>query len=171
MAFDYPDIANAEKSLASVQEWAEVGNRKVGLVHPLDIDGVTQEGLVLRMIAIIDQPNADVRAFIQCALPGQRPRAIDAIDWKPKHDHYNRKGPEHLKFKKITRTHWHRFDLNWLADEGRFLTGNLPVADKVDPEPERFVDFLEFTAKSFRINSLQDIVPPPWDDGLFGSYP
>lgn len=167
MAFDYPDIASAQKLLATKQDWAEVGNRKVELVHPLDIDGVTQEGLVLRMIAFIDQPNRAVRAFVQCALPGQRPRAIDAIDWKPFHSHLNRKGPPHLKGRQFTRSHWHRFDLNWLPAEGTFLTGNLPVAEEVNPEPAGFSDFLAFAAKSFRINNLQDIELPPWEYGLF----
>lgn len=171
MALTYPEIIAATKSLSSKQEWTDLSNGKIEILHPLDIDGVTQEGLFLRGVALKDQPNLDVTLLLQCALSRRRGRAIERIDWRPFHKHRNHRGPPGHQFNWVRGTHRHSFELNWLNEEGRLRAGNLPVAEVVTPAPESYDDLLAFVAKHFRINGVQDIGLPPWEESLFSGLP
>jgi hypothetical protein len=59
--------------------------------------------------------------------------------------------------------------MNWLTDLDRMRTGNLPVAQALSTDPSSFKDLLVVLAKELRINGLDKIEPPPWQEAdLFG---
>ena len=47
--------------------------------------------------------------------------------------------------------------------------GNLPQAEDIEPEPERFESLIEEVGKLFRINNMAVVTPPPWEYRMFGN--
>ena len=129
------------------------------------------EGLTLRILALADRIDEDVTVLLVGAAEGQKPRAMDRIDWRPGHVHPNRKGPKELRHVPLFGTHRHSFERNWLSTEQRFLKGNLPIADPIEEGAEGYEDLIALTANCFKINGLLALAPPPWERGLFGTLP
>jgi hypothetical protein len=78
-------------------------------------------------------------------------------------------GPPELQMMRISETHIHEFEHNWLAEEGRMRVGSLPVARPVRPDLQSFEDFLVFVGKEFRISEIEKVERPSWrEPGLFG---
>jgi hypothetical protein len=91
-------------------------------------------------------------------------------EWRPTSVHTNKAvGPPELQMLRISETHIHEFDLNWLPDKDRMREGNLPVARPIRPDLQSFEDFLVFVGKAFRISEIQKVERPSWQEpGLFG---
>ncbi len=78
-------------------------------------------------------------------------------------------GPPELQMLRISETHIHEFEHNWLPDEGRMRVGNLPVARPIRPDLQSFEEFLVFIGEAFRISGMQKVERPGWQEpGLFG---
>ena len=173
MATEIPDISLADKKIISPQPWVEFNRGKLQLVHALDIEGVTIEGLLLRIIAFADFPEEAVTVQLEYSQAGRRDSAVDRINWRPLHTHENgNKGPAEYRLITIEGTHRHSFEHNWLTAEARLRKSNLPVAVPLNPEPDSFEALLAFLGECFRINGLRVIEHPPWrEETLFSRRP
>ena len=164
MQLGLDEIHAANKALSVAGQWVEAANQRLYFVVPLEIDEATLEGLVLRGRAVKDRPDEEVMFQLEFPQPSRRDRGIDRIDWRPLHTHNNLgRGPDELRFMPQVNSHHHAFDLNWLAAEARMLTSNLPLARPIEPDLKSFDDLLAFIKKSFRINDIGQIPPPPWE--------
>lgn len=167
MAIDVPNIFASKKTLSVPGSWVERDGQRLMLVAALDIDGVTVEGLVLRGTALKDCPDEAVMFQLEFKHDPKRPdRAIDRVDWRPLHSHNNRgKGPNEHRYKLISGTHRHAFDLNWLKGEERMRKMNLPIAQPVNPDLVTYDNLIEFVRKCFRISPIEFPIPP-WEADL-----
>jgi hypothetical protein len=162
-----PDVFHAQKVLSVPRSWAPGPNGTLNMLLPLDIDGVTVQGLYLRCRARVDLPDEDVFFQLEYPFPGRRDAALARIEWRPLKGHYNSaNAPGGLKLLKIAGSHHHSFALNWFAPEERMRAANLPIAEPIDPDPPDLSALLEFVSKSFRISDLDLISVPPWEKGL-----
>lgn len=167
MTMGLPEIFRAEKALSSQPDWLEAENKKLHFLVPLEIGGVTVEGLSLRGRTLKDRPDEEVMFQMEAWQPKRRDHAIARLDWRPLHVHNNQgRGPTQLRFSRIAGTHHHSFDLNWFEPEGRLLSSNLPVAEPVEPDLAGFSGLLEFVRKCFRISNIGLVPVPPWEADL-----
>ncbi len=170
MGADLRELFEANKILASNPKWIATDSTWFDLEAPLDIDGVTIEGLELRAGAGQSLPDRAVRFHLQYH-PARSPCIpLCRIEWRPVSPHTNpNQGPEHLRLLRIVGSHIHGFEMNYLEDEGRMRGKNLPIAEPIDPDPSSFRDLVDVVAAEFRINGMEQIEPPPWREGdLFG---
>lgn len=172
---DYPDpqrlaeLVSAAKTLTGPPAWAEDG-RNLRFTATVDIEGITEPGLVLagRASATIVDRHVSLMLVYHNAL--NLGGAIDRIDWKPVDAHVNKGvGPSRLRFNRIERTHRHSWELN--ATLGvKAVVNDLPVAEPVDPEPQDWGSLLHLAATCWRFADLSMVPAPPWQYGLL-SWP
>ena len=164
MELGLDQIYEAEKNLSTTGQWVEADNQRLHLFVPLEIDGVVLEGLALRGRATKDRPDEEVMLQLEFPQAKRRERGIERVDWRPLHIHNNLgRGPAEFRFLQQSGSHHHVFELNWLAEENRMLAGNLPIARPLNEDPSSYESLLEFVNKSFRINDIGLIPPPPWE--------
>jgi hypothetical protein len=168
MEMGLDQVYAVDKSLSKEGQWIEGDSQRLNLTLALEIDGIVIEGLVIRGRTLKDRPDEEVMFQLEYPQPLRRERGLERIDWRPLHTHNNQgRGPMELRFLQQTSSHRHAFDLNWVSAEGRMLAGNLPLAHPLSDEPATFGELLEFVKKSFRINNIGLIPPPPWEAFLF----
>jgi hypothetical protein len=169
MGSSLPDIFAARKSFSVTPSWVLGEQGKLTMAIPLEVRGVTVEGLLLRLRARQDMPDQEVTAQLECGqLPLRRQTNIDRIDWRPLHHHSNpAKGPARLRLATFRKqSHRHAFGLNWDSSRACIKPGNLLWAQPVTPDPQRFSELLELVSDSFRISGLSVIDLPPWQSRL-----
>ena len=164
---DLPALMASAKRIASFPQdgWVESDATRITWSVPLDVNGVTIEGLTLRFRALKFMPEAAV-----CVALIHRPirsahvgGAIARIDWRPTHFHNNRgAGPVELRFCQQKCSHHHRFDLNWENSPGMVREGGLPIAVPLAPDPPDFKSLLETIASELRIENVISIAAPNW---------
>lgn len=161
-------ILNANKAIPAPPKWVNGDDQRLWITAPLDIDGVSIQGLNLRARAFKDRPDEDVLFQLEFEHdPKRRDKAIERIDWLPWHVHDNKgNGPPELRFVTQKCSHYHRFDLNWLALEGRLKLDNLPIAEPISVEIQNFSALLAFVGKNFRISNIDVIEQPGWQPAL-----
>ena len=123
MDLDLPTLMASAKRIASFPQdgWGESDANRFMWSAPLDVNGVTIEGLTLRFRALKFRPEAAVcvaltHTPIRSAHVGG---AIARIDWRPTHSHNNKgTGPVEFRFLEQKCSHHHRFDLNWENSSG-----------------------------------------------------
>lgn len=155
----------AQKELAIYPDWKRRGRDEfVRLVSPLDIDGVTEEGLRFTMSAHVYTPDRWVTFQIEYAsLRNPKGSPLVRFEWRPRTPHNNKGiGPVEHRHKLITATHAHPFDLNWAHSRGQVRKGSLPIAVPIEHKMETYKDALAFVEKYFRINGVKEILEPPW---------
>jgi len=170
MAADLRGLFESQKELAVKPHWVATDSTWFNLAAPLDIGGATVEGLELRAGAVQSLPDRAVRFHLQYH-PARGPcNPLCRVEWRPLSPHTNpNKGPKSLQLRKIKGTHVHGFEMNFLDAEGRMLSGNLPIAEIINPEPNSFQELLAVVGKRLRINDMDQIEPPPWREAdLFG---
>ena len=77
--------------------------------------------------------------------------------------HTNQRG--HRTFglpSRLSPTHFHSFDLNWLPNQNRMRGGNLPLAMDIEPALESFEDVRTYVGNVFRISNIDIVSPPDW---------
>ncbi len=172
MSFNLRDIFESQKALAGEIVWGPISAFDDGFEVPLDLRGVTVEGLRLRGKASRMVPDEDYMLQIEFCPPGRKIGALDRIDWRPHHDHSNKaRGPELHRLKMITGCHHHQFKLNWHEPEGRMLSGNLPIAIPITPRLESQTELFAFAEEWFKIKNLSRCPVPKWQGNLFGLNP
>ncbi|WP_256807137.1 hypothetical protein [Bradyrhizobium sp. Bra64] len=170
MALDFPGMMAAEKTLSGRPKWEQSDSVWFCLTGSLEIDGVTIPGLELRGGACQNLPDRAVRFQVQYQ-PARGPCShLSRAEWRPMGVHTNKAiGPPELQMLRISETHIHEFEHNWLPDEGRMRVGNLPVARPIRPDLQSFEEFLVFIGEAFRISGMQKVERPGWQEpGLFG---
>ena len=163
MGIVLPDIIAATK-FAQPSDWAEDERGRHKMTLSLDIDGVTIEGLFLRVTALRSLPDQEVMVQLEYRPPHAAGDALCRLDWRPLRPHRNPMiGPKKLHLLEIPGTHHHSFDLNWLDNKNCMRVGNLPLAKSVDEDPSTFGQLLALVSKEFRISNLSEVPLPAWD--------
>lgn len=159
-------LYEAEKTLAQVPTW-RLDGRSFVLSAPLDVGGVTFEGLELRGRASCALPQRDVTLQLQYHPPTGPKYLLERLDWRPLKMHNNRaKGPPAYRNRPFRDSHVHPFELNWLADFERMRVR--PLAVPLDREPPSFAEFVAVAEVRFRIQSLAtSLGQPSWQVDLF----
>lgn len=165
MAVDPERLWQADKVLSIEPDWKRRGQEEFArLVSPLDIDGITVQGLRFTASAHIHSAESAIAFQIEVETPASpRGTPIARFDWKPRAPHNNRGiGPPAFRHRPFHESHVHPFDLNWLEAEARMRSGNLPVAIPVAEPVESYADALDFSERYFRIKGVSSLLPPPW---------
>lgn len=158
----------ADKVLSAPVTWT---NTEVDLRFSaaLDIDGVTEEGLLLfgrASAALIDR---EVTLGLRWTSAPGRFDHFDRFNWRPMDAHNNKGlGPPELRFRPFEGTHRHPLDLNAALPIGltQAMAENLPVGVPILPEPVSWEAFLGVAAEQWSIRDLVTIPIPSWQYGL-----
>jgi hypothetical protein len=170
MTVDLPGLMAAQKTIAGRPKWERSDATWFCLTGSLEIGGATVPGFELRGGAGQSQPDRAVRMQLQYQ-PARGPCVPMArAEWRPGSVHTNKAiGPSELQMLRISGTHIHDFDLNWLPEQDRMREGNLPVARPITPDLQSFEEFLVFVGQVFKISDIQKVERPSWQEpGLFG---
>jgi hypothetical protein len=157
----------AEKTIPAQPGWVIGDSDRFALSTPLDIDGVTITGFLLRGAAMLWRADVDVVLQLESHPFSGSGGPICRMEWNPLRGHTNKGcGPKPLQFQEMKCSHHHPFDLNWEYSEKEVRRGNLPIAMPIDPEPKNFREFLAIVGKEFRIKNIQSIGVPEWQPVL-----
>ena len=165
MSGDLERFWKADKELSISPDWKRRGTDEyVRLVSPLDIEGITEQGL--RFTGSVHMYTPDRWVTFQMEYESLKfPKGVPFVrfEWRPKSPHNNKGlGPEEYRFKSISQTHLHPFDLNWRHSTNEVKKGHLPIAIPIEQSIETFQEALDFVQNCFRIKGVRDIPVPPW---------
>lgn len=168
MLADLKTLFEAPKTFPVRPYWIKRDEERFNLVSPLDIGGVTIEGLQFRAIAMINRTDEMVTFQLEYFPAKKNPKGgpIARIEWKPLAAHSNKNiGPE--KYRNLIQkgSHHHEFALNWQHDSDGVRKGNksnLPISVPIKPEPT-FDEMLAFVGKEFNISPIEWVSRPPWE--------
>lgn len=160
------DIHAAEKRIPTLPKWQQRSIDWFYLVSPLDIAGVTIEGLRLRVTAMVRRPNECVTFQLEYTPPRGDPKggAFDRLEWRPVSAHTNKGvGPPGLRHVVQSSSHHHSFEANWNdGQSARVKRGELPIAVPISPDPASFEEALALAGERFKINNIGVVDRPPW---------
>jgi hypothetical protein len=163
---------HAEKAIATVPVWSqpEPETDFVWFLAPLEINGVVEANFVLFGGANHKLADRNVIFELQVGAPGQRKKIpLARVEWRSiKGGHSNRRrGGNASSERRVSDTHYHSFEANWVASERRMRSGNLPQAVGLEEEPQSFESLREVIGNLFRINNISIVPKPPWEYNLF----
>lgn len=165
MAIDLSVLNAFEKSFPSRPVWRVRDDEWFQLTSPLDVDGVTVEGLRFTASAMRLRPDESV-SFCLEYYPGKRDGrggCFARVEWRALGEHYNKaSAPNGLRLARITGTHVHPFTVNWSANSGGVRRGELPIAEEVRPEPT-YEQVVAFVGREFRISNIDWVGAPDWE--------
>ena len=133
-----PDLEKywlSQKELAIEPDWPQSGTAEVlRLVSPLDVDGITIQGLRFTISAYKFVPFRWVTFQIEVdSKDHPKGKPMVRFEWRPKSPHGNKGlGPVELRHETQKDTHLHCFDLNWAHSEANVRKGHLPIAVPID---------------------------------------
>ena len=163
MLGDIESFVMADKTIPAQPDWARLDSDRFSLSTPLDVEGVTVPGFLLRGKAMVMRADADVVFQLERHPFSEKGGPLCRVEWNPLSGHTNKGcGPKALQFREMKCSHHHPFDLNWAHSENEVRRGSLPIAIPIDPEPKNFRDFLAMVGKAFRIKNIQSIAVPEW---------
>ena len=167
-------LAAAYKAIAQFPGWSEP-EPETGYCWfhaPLMIAGVVEQGFVLHGGYLKHVPEANVSFELLVSKPGgKRKMAMARVDWRAVrggHTNPKRKGSP-VSGLRVSNSHHHSFELNWLTIEERLRSGNLPMAEDIDQGIQSFELLRELVGNLFRINNIGVVTPPKWEYDLFGN--
>ena len=161
----YHPLVEEEKQIIGFAGWSDPdpSDRAISFLVPLDVGGVTVEGLYLRARTNEQSLDRDVLFQLELAPSGSRTRIpLIRAEWRPRAPQH--KNPDQSI---ISGSHLHPFAANWLEQEQRMRAGNLPYAVEIPPDINDFPKLLDFTGKKFRISNMASVPVPPWTMTLF----
>jgi hypothetical protein len=162
MASELKSLVEADKSIPVLRGWTTTDRHYLSLVSPLDIDGVTIEGLQIRLGAHELSPNEAIRAQLEFHPPKGRCEPLCRLEWRPLTTHNNKgRGPPEFRFKPFRQTHVHPFDLNWDSQRNRLLSPNLPIAVPLQ-DVDSYNAFLDLCSRWLMIRNMSMVPSPPW---------
>lgn len=163
-------LALAEKSLLIGVGWSEPDiDGVMQFLAPLAIDEVTFGGLDLRGQCYSAHPDRAVMLQVEVSRPGIRTRIpLVRVEWRPLAEpHKNPAGSDpELSRRLIFGSHFHPFELNWVASNRAMRSGNLPVAKPLESEPKNFMDLIDIAGALLRISNLSKVQSPNWMERL-----
>lgn len=164
------EIFYAEKVLPVEPDWKKrVGTKWLRLVCPIDIGGVTIEGLRFTVSAHSEKPDEAVAFQIEYLPPRGNVKGgpLCRLEWRPITPHNNKGlGPAEYRHRVIKTCHLHPFDLNWAEAAKHVRRGDLPIAIPLAVSPSTYEEALAFAGKEFRIKDIEGVAPPPWEARL-----
>lgn len=167
MSVDFPKFFKATKSIPVSHDWEEAERDYLKWVGPLDLDGVTVEGLQVRVTAHTQHPDEAVAVQLEYHPAAGRPEQLARVEWRPLRPHNNNnKGPDEWRLRAFRQTHIHRFEDNWLIAEQRMRTGNLPIAIPFQ-DLDSYEEFLDKCGKELNIENMSIVPLPPWHPRMF----
>ncbi len=161
------EIFEAEKEIGFFPGWSKPEDETdyVWFDAPLEIDGVAETGLVLHGGCYSRRPEVNVSLELRISSqPGRRCVPLERLDWRSlEGGHTNsRDRCRRLAGGRVSDTHLHGFDLNWLDEHGRMQSGNLPCATDIGQELQDFESVRQFVGNRLRINNIGVVDRPPW---------
>jgi hypothetical protein len=169
---DLQTLAAAQKAIAQFPGWSEP-EPETGYCWfhaPLMIAGVVEQGFVLHGGYLKHAPEANVSFELLVGKPGgKRKIAIARVDWRAVrggHTNRRRKGSP-VSGLRVSNSHHHSFELNWVPLEGRMRSGDLPMAEDIDQRIQTFELLRDSVGNLFRINNIDVVTPPKWEYDLF----
>ncbi|WP_192180471.1 hypothetical protein [Mesorhizobium amorphae] len=169
MQADLSVLFSAEKSFPTRRTWQRRDKEWITFVSPIDIDGVTVEGLQFRAQAMRIRPDEFLSFQLEYYPPRRQPRGgpMARIEWRPLRPHNNKMiGPPEYRNVLQKGTHNHDFFLNWDHSQNSVRTGCLDISVPIEPEPT-YDEILVFVGKEFRISNIDWMPVPPWNGILF----
>ena len=126
MSGDLERIWNSDKDLSIEPVWQRrTQGEYVRLVSPVEIGGITEQGLLFTASAHVYRPDGYVTFQLEYAsVHSRRGHPFVRFEWKPKSPHNNKGiGPPEYQHMIIKGTHVHPFDLNWEHSEDKVRKG------------------------------------------------
>jgi hypothetical protein len=139
------------------------------LVVPIDINGVTIEGLIFRATAMRTRPDENVTFQLEYTPPFGKTKggAFARVEWKPLRPHNNKMiGPAEYQNLPQSGTHNHDFFLNWDHSKSGVAKGLLPISTPVKPDL-LYDEIVAFVGKEFKISNINSLPKPEWSGTLF----
>jgi hypothetical protein len=169
---DLERLAKAAKDISYFPGWSkpEVDTSYTWFDAPLEIDGVTETGLVLHGGCFANRPDCHVTFELRVsrASTGNKCFPLSRVDWRALTGHSNPRFRGHrLSGARLGDTHIHAFELNWDSVQHRMLRPGLRFAQDIGPPPNDFEELLQFAGNSLRINNIGVVSRPPWVYDLF----
>lgn len=167
MQVDLSVLCAAQKTVPASAKWRFREGEWMALATPLDINGVTVEGLNFQATAMRLRPDENVTFQLLYAPPNGKPKPFVRLDWKPLRPHNNKMvGP--VKYQNILQpgTHIHDFALNWAHSEDDVRNGRLPISIPLSPDIP-YDEIVAFVGKEFNILNLISLPNPVWAGTLF----
>lgn len=158
----------AEKAPSGPIAWWQDG-RNLRFAVALEIEGVTEAGMVLFGRASLTLPERDVTLGLRWDDPAGQGGNFDRLDWRPLHAHNNKGlGPPEHRFTLCEGTNHHKLADNAALAMGllRAIRENLPVALPVAPEPAGWPAFLALAAQRWNFHDVVPVPLPPWQYDL-----
>lgn len=142
---------------------------------PLEIEGITETGLVLHGGCYRNRPDCSVSIELRIAKSkslGRQCIPLERIDWRSlSGGHSNPRRSGHpLSGKILPQTHIHTFSDNFSEATHKMKLGNLRMAQEIEPEPTDFETVRAIAGKRLRINNIELVERPDWRYDLFGGH-
>jgi hypothetical protein len=141
---------------------------------PFEIGGVVEEGVFLNGFCFQNRPDRHVSFSLVVARTASRRRIpLCRVDWRAiSGGHSNpRVGSSPWRGIRVSDSHFHDFELNWLSAEermrGRKGVSTLPLAKDLNNTITSFEELREFTGKAFSIKNIEVVERPVWEYDLF----
>lgn len=169
MQVDLSILYAASKTVSASAKWKFRDSEWMQLIAPLDIDGVTVEGLSFRATAMRKRPDEAVSFQLEYSAqsPNSKSLPFARVEWKPLRPHRNKKiGPVELHNIPQAGSHNHDFWLNWRHSEKAVRKGLLDISIPILPEMS-FEEIVAFVGKEFRILNINLLPKPEWSGMLF----
>jgi hypothetical protein len=164
---DPTPYALGQKTFPGACVWRELKPDYLVITSPLDLDGVTVEGLLFRATARKSLPDEQVSFQLEYRSPTNEGGPFARLEWRPLRPHDNNGyGPPEFRYRKIVVSHRHSFSDNWAWCPRQVERGKLKVALPLEPEPQTFAEFLAIAAVEFRIAELATLSAPEWEANL-----
>lgn len=162
------ELFEAQKTLAVTPGWQEVASGRLTLVAPLEIDGVTIEGMQLRGRARKNLVDQNVSFQLECHTVSVRGGQMARIDWRPLRPHINPPKGAHADLirVRVAGSQIHSFERHYMPERNNIRQRNLPWAEPLGTEPSNFQELLAVVGDRFRITGLEVIAAPPWEAEL-----
>jgi hypothetical protein len=168
----FPELFAARKEVDRFPGWTEpeAETGAMWFVAPLAIGGVTQEAFTLHGLALKYAPDRNVCFELRALGPRNRKVPLARYEWRSlRGGHTNsRRAGSPVSGERVTPTHYHSFNLNFLPEHRRMRSGNLPQAESVEADPQSFESLRVEVGNLFRINNMSIVFTPPWEYGMFG---
>jgi hypothetical protein len=165
-------LFKAEKAVAAFSGWSppEPETDFMWFHAPLEINGVVEADFVLFGGCNFRLRDKNVIFELRVGAPGQKRKVpLARVEWRSvKGGHSNRRrGGNAWAGKRVSDTHYHSFEANWVERERRMRVGNLPQAEELPEEPQSFESLRSTVGNLFRIKNIDVVSVPPWEYGLF----
>lgn len=165
---DLDRLALTAKDISFFPGWSkpEAETSYLWFDAPLELDGVTETGLVLHGGCFAERPDCHVIFEVRLSrvTSGNRRLPLARIEWKSLeggHSNPRRRG-KLFSGVRVGPTHFHDFELNWDSIGRRMERGNLRFARDVVPIPPDYEAFRAEAGISLKINNIDVVKRPEW---------